>query len=180
MPPVLQKEENYKAKGQERSDPVNCFFALLFLAISSVSTEQSQICVKNQHHTQENKLKVRFGDLWWYRPNFPMKTPSLRLDLLAQGNLLQECERKFVELLDNQKLPKLCSDAGFIKEIGKGQFFITLEEEGPEDADGMWRAHTTSGSRDVPSERVDSWKPKAAQSWMWRSTFIKDVIVLIS
>ena len=46
---------------------------------------------------------------------------------LAQGHLLQECERKFAELLD-QKLSKLFSDAGFFKEIEKGQFLITIEE----------------------------------------------------
>ena len=40
---------------------------------------------------------------------------------LAQGDLLQDYERKFAELLDDQKLSKLCSDAGFLKEIGKGQ-----------------------------------------------------------
>ena len=32
---------------------------------------------------------------------------------LAQGDLLQEYERKIAELLDDQKLSKLCSDAGF-------------------------------------------------------------------
>ena len=47
---------------------------------------------------------------------------------LAQGDLLQEYCRKFAELLDDQKLSKLCSDAGFSKEIGKGQFFMTIEE----------------------------------------------------
>ena len=55
---------------------------------------------------------------------------------LAQGDLLQEYERKFAEILDDQKLLKLCSDACFFeiaKEIGKGQFFVTLnEEEGPD------------------------------------------------
>ena len=46
---------------------------------------------------------------------------------LAQGDLLQEHERTFAELLDDQKLSKLCSDAGFFKEIGKGHFFIAIE-----------------------------------------------------
>ena len=41
---------------------------------------------------------------------------------LAQGDFLPDYERKFAELLDDQKLSKLYSDAGFLKEIGKGQF----------------------------------------------------------
>ena len=47
---------------------------------------------------------------------------------MAQGDLLQEYDRKFAELLDNQKLSKLCSDSGFLKETWRGQFFITIEE----------------------------------------------------
>ena len=47
---------------------------------------------------------------------------------LAQGDLLQEYGRNFTELLDDQKLSKLCSDAGFLQEIGKGHIFITIEE----------------------------------------------------
>ena len=38
---------------------------------------------------------------------------------LAQWDLLQEYERQFAELLDDQKLSKLCSNSGFLKEIGK-------------------------------------------------------------
>ena len=47
---------------------------------------------------------------------------------LAQGNLLQDYFQKFAELLDDQILSKRCSDAGFLKEIEKGQFFITIKE----------------------------------------------------
>ena len=47
---------------------------------------------------------------------------------LARRDLWQEYERKFEELPDDQKLSKLCSDACFLQEIGKGQFFITVEE----------------------------------------------------
>ena len=47
---------------------------------------------------------------------------------LAHGDLLQEYDRKFAQLLDDQKLSKLCSHAGFLKEIWRGQFFITIQE----------------------------------------------------
>ena len=54
---------------------------------------------------------------------------SLGSTSLAQVNLLQEYEQKFAERPDDQKLSKLCSGAGFLQEIGKEQFYITLEEE---------------------------------------------------
>ena len=47
---------------------------------------------------------------------------------LTRRDLLQEYGRKFAELLDVQKLSKPCSDAGFLEEIGKGQFNRIIEE----------------------------------------------------
>ena len=46
----------------------------------------------------------------------------------AQGNLLQEYFKKIAKLPEDQKVSKLCKDAGFLKKIDKGQFFITIEE----------------------------------------------------
>ena len=60
---------------------------------------------------------------------FPHANTISQTDMSLQGNLLREYEQKFAELPEDQKLTKLCSDAGFLKDIGKGQFFITLEEE---------------------------------------------------
>ena len=49
-------------------------------------------------------------------------------DEKRQGNLVQDYERKFEQLSDNQKLSKLCSDAG-LKIVEKGQYFFTLDTE---------------------------------------------------
>ena len=73
---------------------------------------------------------------------------------LAQGNLLQAYERKFVELLDDQKLSKLCFDAGFLKEIGMGQFFITIEE-GSEVMQTACREYTQP--RNLKTSRPRGW-----------------------
>ena len=43
-------------------------------------------------------------------------------------NLVQEYERKFDQLSEDEKLFKLCSDAG-LKLVEKGQFFYALETE---------------------------------------------------
>ena len=39
-----------------------------------------------------------------------------------------EYERKFAELPDDQKMSKLCSNARFLQKIGKGRFFIKIDE----------------------------------------------------
>ena len=47
-------------------------------------------------------------------------------------NLVQEYERKFEQLSEDQKLSKLCSDAG-LKLVETRQYFYTLDtEEGPQ------------------------------------------------
>ena len=62
---------------------------------------------------------------------FPAGEPISQTDAEVQRKLLREYEQKFAELLEQQKLTNLCSNAGFSKNIDKGQFFMTLDEEGP-------------------------------------------------
>ena len=73
---------------------------------------------------------------------FPNVNTISHTDMSVQGNVLREYEQKFAELPEDQKLTTLCSDAGFMKDIGKGQFFITLEEEGPDDMQTLCREYT--------------------------------------
>ena len=47
----------------------------------------------------------------------------------VQRNLLREYEQKFAYLLEQEKLTKLSSNAGFSKNIEKGQFFITFDDD---------------------------------------------------
>ena len=63
-------------------------------------------------------------------PN-PNNISQTDVDVLA--NLLREYEPELAELPEQQKLTKLCSDAGFLNNIGKAQCFITLDEDGPDD-----------------------------------------------
>ena len=65
----------------------------------------------------------------------------------AQGNLLQDYVAKIEDLLEDQKLSKLCKDAGFLKKIEKGQFLITIEE-GSEVVQTACREYTQSRPRD--------------------------------
>ena len=76
-------------------------------------------------------------------------------DVEQQGNLLQEYERKFEQLLEDQKLSKLCCDAG-LKIVEKGQFFVTLEEaEGPNEMKNLCRECTLS--RCEKASRAGGW-----------------------
>ena len=54
---------------------------------------------------------------------FPTANPISQTEAEVQGNPLRECEQKFADLPELEKLTKLCSNAGFSKNIEKGQFF---------------------------------------------------------
>ena len=54
----------------------------------------------------------------------PGADPHTNVEL--QGNLLQDYEHKFEQFPEDQILCKLCCDAGLLKTVEKGEFFITL------------------------------------------------------
>ena len=90
---------------------------------------------------------------------FPIANPISQTGVEVQGNLLREYEQKFAELPEQQKLTKLCSNAGFSNNIEKGQFFLTIDDEAPDEMKGsMSRVHLTSKRGIVPRKRVDPWK----------------------
>ena len=104
---------------------------------------------------------------------FPTANTISQTDADVLKKLLREYEQKFAELPEQQKLTKLCSNAAFSKNIDKGHFFITLDEEGPDDVKTSCREYTLPRSEETSRVR-------SAQSWMWRSAFTKDVTVLRS
>ena len=47
----------------------------------------------------------------------------------AQGNLLQYHKERLENLPDDEQVIKLCTDAGFIKTVAPGQYFMTKDAE---------------------------------------------------
>ena len=58
-----------------------------------------------------------------------------------RGNLVQEYERKFEQLSEDQKLSKLCSDAG-LKLAERAQYFKTLDTEEGQEMQHLCREYT--------------------------------------
>ena len=108
------------------------FFAQLFLLISSVSTEQSQICVTNANPAMlEPGRLVLVGQ---YDPLFVptsllMKTPTLLTDDPAPDDLLQKYKERVDKLPQQNRVIKFCTDAGFLKTVEIGQYFMTKDTE---------------------------------------------------
>ena len=93
------------------------FFAQLFLLISSVSTEQSQICVRKYGTCQTRTVRPRVGRTIWtplFEPaRLLMTTPTPSTDDPAQEDLLQKYRERVERLSQQDRVIKICTDAGF-------------------------------------------------------------------
>ena len=101
--------------------------------ISSVPTEQSQICVVNPGHVEQEQ-----GDLLSQsnlihisrQQIFLVTTPTLSLEIPAEENLLQKHTERVERLSQHDRLIKICIDAGFLTTVEVGQYFMTKDTEG--------------------------------------------------
>ena len=55
-------------------------------------------------------------------------TKPLLTNETVQGNLLREYDRKFANVPDDIKLIRLFSNAGFIRTVAEGEYFVTLDD----------------------------------------------------
>ena len=83
----------------------------------------------------------RYGETRSGWTEFPTANQIPQTDAEVQGNLLREYEEIFAELPEQEKLTKHCSNAGFSKNIEKGQFFITLDDDTLDNLKGSCREH---------------------------------------
>ena len=86
-------------------------------------------------------------------PEVPTTNPTSQTDAGVQGKLLRDYEQKFAALPEPHKLTKLCSNAGFSKNIETGHFFTTLDDDALDDVKGAWEGGFS-----------ETWK--SARSWM--------------
>ena len=175
-----ERKEVHSPQRKWRNRWIN-FSHCFFLWISSVSTEQWQTCVMNWPQTQENKPKVRSGDLWWYRPNFPMPTPSLRLTYPHRWTCCENTNRNSQNFLMIRNCPNYALTLVSWRKLGKDNSFLHLIKK-----------YLVKWKRCVESvqylkvKKHPEWEGgfsetrKSARSWMWRSVFIRDVRVIES
>ena len=140
--PVPLKEENYEAKeGGKKTFHFNGSEQNVELILRTVmSANQLSICGAvadicsevSKDTMASGKPEAHAAQDPWETMEIPTEPPTAdpQTDEQRQGNLLQEYEQQFEQLLDAQKLSKLCSNAG-LKTVEREQYFITLDTEGP-------------------------------------------------
>ena len=58
-----------------------------------------------------------------------MKTPTPSIDDPAQEDLLQKYQERVERLSQQNRVTKICTDAGFLTTVGVGQYFMTKDTE---------------------------------------------------
>ena len=79
--------------------------------------------------------------------------PISHTDAEVQGNLLRKYEQIFADFPEQEKLTKLCSNAGFSKNTDRGRFFITLDDDAPDEMKGSCREYTLPRSEELSGVR---------------------------
>ena len=107
----------------------SCFSEKYFLRISSVSVEQQQIYATKYPKVLVLQKKLAAPD-HLEKMEIPTDLSIAENSTNAQQrrNLVQENERIFEQLSEDQTPSKLCSDAGLTL-VERGQYFKTLETE---------------------------------------------------
>ena len=110
------------------------FFAQLFLFLSSVFTEQSQICVKNV-----KPAMLEWGDLFWQDNLTHCLCPQVRwrkhlhlrpMILRKKKIYCKDTKNELKRLSQQDRVIKFCTDAGFLTTVEVGQYFMTKDTEG--------------------------------------------------
>ena len=121
--------DNYQYTSALVGERLELFFAQSFLSISSVFTEQTQNCVKSTV-----SAKLAQGDLLWQsNPTHFSSQQSLLMNdtytfdrwFLHKKILLQKYKERVENLPQPDQLIKICTDAGFLKTVEVGQYFMT-------------------------------------------------------
>ena len=118
---------NYRYTSVSMGIRLKLFFALRTI-ISSVSAEQSQMCVRNTVPVKQDS-----GDPYWQDSLTPVFVPAtilittitLLIEIPAQENLLHKYKERVGRLPQQDRLIKICTDVGFLKTVEVGPYFVT-------------------------------------------------------
>ena len=89
-------------------------------AVSDVCEEYS-IC----QTSTERPVLAEQSDILFVPANLLIMTPGPSIEIPAQENSLQKYKERVERLSQQNRLIKICTDAGFLKTVEVGQYFIT-------------------------------------------------------
>ena len=83
----------------------------------------------------------------------------------ARRDLLREYKQRFANLPDDLRMIQLCSDAGFMKTIARGQYFVITDEAEQEKLDHSGSCREYTLPRDDELTRSKRMDPLKHEDW---------------
>ena len=81
------------------------------------------------HVRTERPVLARQSDPLFEPASLLMKTPTLSTEDLVQEGLLQKYQERVERLSQQNRVIKICTDAGFLTTVGVGQYFMTKDTD---------------------------------------------------
>ena len=85
-----------------------------------------------------------------------MKIPIPSTDDPAQEDLLQKYQKRVERLSQQNRVIKICTDAGFLTTVGVGQYFMTKDTEESHNSQNQWHVVSTL-CQDGKSSDLKGW-----------------------
>ena len=120
-----KEAENHQHTSVPMGKRLKLFSAQLFLLISAVSKEESQMCVMNTGPVKQERGDPCWQDNLTHCSSLLMKTPTPSTEDPAQEDLLQKYKERVERLSQQNRVIKFCTDAGFLTTVEVGQYFMT-------------------------------------------------------
>ena len=124
--------ENYQYTSALMRERLKLFFrTIISVNQLSIYGAVSDLCeeYKSCHvRTGRPVLAGQSGPLFVPRSSL-MKTPTPSTDDPAQQDLLQKYQERVERLSQQNRVIKICTDAGFLTTVGVGQYFMTMDTE---------------------------------------------------
>ena len=124
--------ENYQYISALMRERLKLFFAHLFLLNQlSIHGAVSDLCdeCKSCHVRTGRPLLVGQSDPLFEPASLLMKTPTPSTEDPVQEDLLQKYQERVERLSQQNRVIKICTDAGFLTTVDVGQYFMTKDTE---------------------------------------------------
>ena len=132
----------------------------IYGAVSDVCEEYSTCQTRT-----ERPVLAEQSDPLFAPANLLIMTPTPSIEIPAQENLLQKYKERVDRLSQQNRLIKICTDAGFLKTVEVGQYFMTKDTDKFLQCTEPVTCREYTLPRDEKSTDPKGWTPNLGPCW---------------
>ena len=126
-----EEVENYQYTFTLMGKRLKFFRTIISVNQLSIYGAVSDLCeeYKARHVRTERLVMAGQSDPLFVPTSSLMKTPTFSTDVPAQEDLLQKYQERVERLSQQNRVIKICTDAGYLTTVEVGQYFMTKDTE---------------------------------------------------